>query len=561
MLALSFKLGSKCYGGGMGLRKRAFQGDSTSLMPLLSNLKPFRHFAISFTVLFSFSSVAIANPLFIDRAPELGIEHIYAGGWEHFVGGGVAVFDCDADHLPDLFVAGGENPAMLLRNTVKATGDPLAFQKSDPFATPVINAVGAYPLDVDSDGILDLFVLRVGENQILKGLGDCRFEQANELLGFDGADRWSTAFSATWEGGAALPTLAVGNYVDRDDPDGPFEACDQNKLFRPAADGYGTPMALKPGFCTLSMLISDWGRTGNRDLRISNDRHYYVRGGSEQLLQLDEVPHFYDTADGWAGMSIWGMGIASRDLSGDGIPEIFLTSMGDQKLITLAPGSLQPAYQTAPYERGTTAHIPYTGDEGRPSSGWHAAFGDINNDGLDDLFIAKGNVDQMPDSAMHDPNNLLIQQPDGTFVETGGKAGLASGARGRGAGLVDLNLDGKLDIVVVNRRAHLEIYENRTADTGNWIKIEPRQNGINSAAVGAWIEVKTGKNVQAREITVGGGHASGQSGFEHFGIGDADSAIYRVIWPDGMRSDWYDANTNQHIVIKRRADGVALESF
>jgi hypothetical protein len=64
-----------------------------------------------------------------------------------------------------------------------------------------------------------------------------------------------------------------------------------------------------------------------------------------------------------------------------------------------------------------TAHRPYVGDDLRPSTAWHTQFEDVNNDGLVDLFIVKGNVDEMPDFAMHDPNNLLLQTPDGKFVE------------------------------------------------------------------------------------------------------------------------------------------------
>ena len=63
------------------------------------------------------------------------------------------------------------------------------------------------------------------------------------------------------------------------------------------------------------------------------------------------------------------------------------------------------------------------GDDGRPSTGWHAEFGDVDNDGRLDLFIAKGNVDQMPSNALHDPNNLLMQTTDGTFIETAAAAG------------------------------------------------------------------------------------------------------------------------------------------
>ena len=75
----------------------------------------------------------------------------------------------------------------------------------------------------------------------------------------------------------------------------------------------------------------------------------------------------------------------------------------------------------------------------------------MNNDGLVDLFIAKGNVAKMPDFAMKDPNNLLLQGPDGKFRESGEAAGVASLAISRGGALADFNMDGLLDVVVVNR--------------------------------------------------------------------------------------------------------------
>ena len=200
--------------------------------------------------------------------------HVYDGGWEHFVGGGIAAFDCDGDALPELVAAGGTNPVMLLRNR----GD-MVFEAG---AFPAITgASGAYALDLDGDAVDDLVILRVGENVTLKGDGACGF--AVHDFGVPGGDRWTTAFSATWEAGRDRPTLAFGNYVDRDDPDGPFRACDDNLLLRPEPQGYRATV-LTPGFCALSILFSDENRNGAATLRLSNDRHYYVSGGTEQMV-------------------------------------------------------------------------------------------------------------------------------------------------------------------------------------------------------------------------------------------------------------------------------------
>ena len=176
-----------------------------------------------------------------------------------------------------------------------------------------------------------------------EGWATARFERANEALGIDGGDTWTVAFSATWEGPNDLPTLAFGDYLTSD-----RESCEDSRLLRPApdGDGYAAPLALSPGYCTLSMLFSDWSRTGRRDLRLTNDRHYY-RDGSDQLWRVapGEAPQLYTEADGWRPLQIWGMGIASEDLTGDGRPEVFLTSQGDNKLQTLADGPTRPAYE------------------------------------------------------------------------------------------------------------------------------------------------------------------------------------------------------------------------
>ena len=465
---------------------------------------------------------------------EMPDAHVYSGGWEHFVGGGVAVFDCNDDGLPEILAAGGENPMSFYRNQSSAT--ELIFLRAD--FPEISGATGAYPLDINSDGKMDVVIPRVGPNRILIGQGACTFKDETFGISFD--DKWTTSFSATWENGAELPVLAFGNYVDRTDPDGPFEACDSNELYRVTDQNNYEKTILEPGYCALSMLFSDWNRSGTADLRVSNDRHYYVRGGSEQMWSMPDLT--LRDGDGWEPISIWGMGIASQDITGDGRPEVVLTSMGDQ-LLQIAG---ENGYSAAPFSTGTYAQRPFIGDDGRPSTGWHAQFADIDNDGLSDLFIAKGNVDQMPGNAMKDPNNLLMQQVSGNFVEKADLAGVATTHRSRGAAVVDLNQDGKLDLVVVNRRAALEVYKN-TTDSGNWIAVNLLKKGVNRNAIGSWIEIEAGGRRAVQEVTVGGGHVSGISGPIHFGLGLTKNANLRVIWPDGEISAWRDFEANQTI--------------
>jgi hypothetical protein len=313
------------------------------------------------------------------------------------------------------------------------------------------------------------------------------------------------------------------------------------------------------------MLFSDWSRSGRRDLRLSNDRHY-SRDGGEQLWRVvqGEAPRLYAEADGWRPLRIWGMGIASQDLTGDGYPEVFLTSQGDNKLQTLADGPSRPTYEDIALRRGVTAHRPFAGGDVLPSTAWHAEFADVNNDGWPDLFVAKGNVDAQEGYATRDPSNLLIGRAGGTFVEGAEEAGIVDYRRARGAAVADLNLDGLLDLAVVNRDAPLSLWRNvgrGDADgpepMGSWAGVRLHQPGPNVDAVGAWVERRVEGRTTVHEITVGGGHAGGQRGWLHLGLGDAEVAEVRVTWPDGEVGPWLTVPAGEVSVIERGAEARA----
>ena len=161
---------------------------------------------------------------------------------------------------------------------------------------------------------------------------------------------------------------------------------------------------------------------------------------------------------------------------------------------------------------------------------------------------------------MKDPSNLLLGQPDGTFKESADVAGILSFDRGRGAALADFNLDGMLDLVEVNYGAPVRIWRNvgtgdaaQPSPMGGWLALRLDQPGPNRDAIGAWIEVKVGDLTTRRELTVGGGHESGQLGWVHFGLGGSSGAQVRVTWPDGEVGPWIAVNANEFAVIERGA--------
>jgi hypothetical protein len=329
------------------------------------------------------------------------------------------------------------------------------------------------------------------------------------------------------------------------------------------------------------MLFSDWSGTGRRDLRVSNDRAYYRQTiGQEQLWRIEpnRPPVLYGEADGWARVQVEGMGIGSYDVTGDGRPEIYLTSQAASKLQTLAEGAAGPAYRDIGLPRGVNAAHPFTGaDVHLPSTAWHPEFDDVNNDGLVDLFVSKGNVDAQPDFAMEDPSNLLLGQPDGTFVEAADRAGIVVMERGRGAALVDLNLDGRLDLVESFYGAPARVWRNagpvagsagaagaggagagaaRVAgdeDRAHWLALRVRQPAPNIDAIGAIVEVRAGAATWRRELTIGGGHGGGELGWLHAGLGAETAPEVRVTWPDGAVGEWQSIDADAFWVIDRQS--------
>ena len=293
----------------------------------------------------------------------------------------------------------------------------------------------------------------------------------------------------------------------------------------------------------MSLLFTDWDRSGRRDLRVSNDRHYYgeLSDGQEQLWRVapGQAPTQYTAADGWQPVKIWGMGIGDYDVNGDGYPDYYLTSQGDNKLQTLGDGPGQPDYMdvalrwTRPRRGPTSAIRRFLQRPGTQSSR-------TSTTTVWSICTSRRATSTSADYAMDDPSNLMLGQPGGTFAEAGADAGIDSFDSARGAAIADLNGDGLLDLVIVDRVSNVRVYRNvgsGTADAphamGNWIGVKLEQDASNRDAIGSWLEVRTDAGTQQRELTIGGGHVERRARAGPFRPGPGQSAQVRVTWPDG----------------------------
>ena len=102
----------------------------------------------------------LGAPHFVEEARAAGLDHAYDGEFELFVGGGVAVFDCDGDGRPDLYLAGGDGPGRPVPQR-RARAERCSFSRVPSSCDRSGQVVtGAYPIDIDGDGHIDLAVLR-----------------------------------------------------------------------------------------------------------------------------------------------------------------------------------------------------------------------------------------------------------------------------------------------------------------------------------------------------------------------------------------------------------------
>jgi hypothetical protein len=439
-----------------------------------------------------------------------------AGVGDTGYGLGVTVGDYDNDGDPDLFVS-NYGPKVLYRNNGDGTFTNVTRQAGVGDGDKV--GAGASFLDIESDGDLDLYVA----NYV-----DFSYETYKPHI-IDGRHIYPSP----------LVYHGVGDTLFRNNGDGTFTDVTQEAGI--IEDGQGTGMG---------MIAADYDNDGDTDLFILNDvsRNYlYENDGTGKFREVGiEQGVAFDSQ----GRYLASMGVDCADYDNNGWLDFFQTSYSEQ---------LPALYRNTGrgyFEEVTAQAVP--GSSLVPYINWGVNFGDFDNDGILDLFVANGNTqDNLKGysaiASYEAPNAMLRGTGGGKFVDVSDQCGdgLAPRYSSRGSAADDLDNDGRLDVVVLNARTHPTILRNESPRAGkHWIQIELRGVKSNRDGVGAHVYVTAAGRTQLKEVHSGRGYQSHFGSRLHFGLGHAERVeAIEVRWIGGHVDRFQDLGVDQRVLL------------
>ncbi|MEE8523282.1 MAG: FG-GAP-like repeat-containing protein [Thermoanaerobaculia bacterium] len=507
------------------------------------------------------------------------------------MGGGVALFDLEGDGDLDIyFVQGGslhedgERPGNRLWLN---TGDGLVFEdvSEGSGAADTGYGMGVAAGDVDGDGDVDLYVTNVGANVLLlnDSAGDgVRFADVTESAGV-GDTGWGTSAAfldvdgdgdldlyvvnyVVWSRGGDLECFSRSGQPDYCSPVS-FNAPQPDVLYR--NDGLGadgvprfTDVSIEAGLRTafgngLGLVWGDFDGDGRYDVFVANDQienqFWHNRsgeaGGFKASIFKDLAMEVGCAVDE-NGRAKAGMGTVAGDLDDDGDLDLLVVNLQAQSDSFFRNQGAYFLDDTPRVGLGSVSR-PYT----RFGVGWI----DFDNDGWPDVYQANGRVtlpEQVAADRATDPfaevNVLLRGTSSGRFEEVAPAGGTAEAlaATSRAAAFGDLDDDGGVDVVVVNRDATAHLLRNVAPGRGHWVRFRvlDRQG---SDALGAALTLKIGERTVRRDVRVAYSYCASNDPRVHVGLGDETVARdVRVTWPDGRVEELGDFEVDRDHVIR-----------
>lgn len=443
-------------------------------------------------------------------------------------GSGVGAIDYDLDGWQDLFFANGARFPIDLNDRQDTDGlyrNRHSFEFQNVTASTGVGhsgfSAGVSVGDFNHDGFPDLYVTCYGENCLYQNQGDGTFVEMAKAAGVND-HHWGT--SAVWFDldNDGLLDLYVGNYgywdltINREchghdpsirvfcspttvDPAPDF-------LFLNRGDGTFADISKSSAIATRmsrtqGVLAADFNNDGWVDLYLGNDMHansLFINLGDRTFRDDTESSGMGYSND---GKSQAGMGVAAADTNHNLDLEVFVTNyMGENNNLF---------QQVRPGGYGDQSSAQGLAADSMSLVGWGTAFVDLNLDRWPDLIVTNGHTDHNKPNQPYAQPAIVWQNVAGHFRKISTESGeFLKGTRvGRGLAVVDLDNDGRSDLVFSNVGQSPEIAQNSTPDTKAWL-LSLEGTATNRDAVGASVLIESEAGKTIHHLCGGGSYLS-----------------------------------------------------